>query len=147
MALNPNLASVHANIGFAWLVNGHPEETESHVNEAMRLSPRDTFAYTWLAFIGTAKVYSGADEDAVAWYRRSIELNRGYPISHLYLAAALELLGRHDEARTEAQAALALDPKFSIRRFRAGAQSDNPVFLEQRERLIQAMQKAGVPEG
>ncbi len=38
-------------------------------------------------------------------------------------------------------------PQFSIRRFRAGAQSDNPTFLKQRERIIQAMQKAGIPEG
>jgi len=62
-------------------------------------------------------------------------------------AAALEELGRPDEARAEIQAALALDPKFTIRRFRAGAQSDNPVFLKQRERAMEGMRKAGAPEG
>ena len=51
-----------------------------------------------------AKLFSGADEEAVALYRRSIELYCNYPISHLYLAAALQLLGRTDEAKKEASA-------------------------------------------
>ena len=29
----------------------------------------------------------------------------------------------------------------------AGAQSDNPVFLKQRERVIDALRAAGLPEG
>ena len=93
------------------------------------------------------KLLVGADEEAVAWFRRSIELNRGYLFAHLYLAAALELLDRHAEAQAEAQAALAINPKFTIRRYHASAASDNPVFLKQRERIIHAMQKAGLPEG
>jgi hypothetical protein len=37
LALNPNLANAHAIIGFAKLVNGHAEETENHVLEALRV--------------------------------------------------------------------------------------------------------------
>ena len=147
LALNPNLANVHAQIGFAWLVNGRPEETESHIREAIEASPRDTNMYIWIGYIAAAKLYSGADEEAVAWLRRTLEFNRSYAIAHFYLSAALELLGRRDDAQAEVQAGLALDPQFTIRRFRAGAQSDNPIFLKQRERIIQAMQKAGIPEG
>jgi hypothetical protein len=55
-------------------------------------------------------------------------------------------LGRLDEARAEVQAGLALNPGFTIRRYRARAQSDNPVFLKRREQIIEAMRKAGVPE-
>jgi hypothetical protein len=29
----------------------------------------------------------------------------------------------------------------------AGAQSDNPTFLKQRERIIEALRAAGIPEG
>ena len=65
----------------------------------------------------------------------------------MYLASALALLGRLDEARSEVRAGLALDPKFTIQRYRDGAQSGNPVFLRQRERVIEGMHKAGVPEG
>jgi hypothetical protein len=62
------------------------------------------------------------------------------------MAADLVELGRIDEGRAEVQAGLALNPDF-IRRYRAGAQSDNPDFLNRRERIIEDMRKAGVPEG
>jgi hypothetical protein len=103
--------------------------------------------YIWIGYIASAKLYLGADEEAVTWLRRTLEFNRSYAIAHFHLSAALELLGRGDDAQAEVQAGLALDPQFTIRRFRAGAQSDNPIFLKQRERIIQAMQKAGIPEG
>ena len=55
--------------------------------------------------------------------------------------------GKLDEARTAARGALALGPTFTIRRFRASASSENPVYLAGRERAIEGMRKAGVPEG
>jgi hypothetical protein len=42
---------------------------------------------------------------------------------------------------------LAVDPKFTLQRYRAGEQSDNPVYRAQRERIIEGMRLAGVPEG
>jgi hypothetical protein len=65
---------------------------------------------------------------------------------HLFLAAALAHLDRLDEARSAVQAGLALDPGFTLRRFRAGAFGDNPIHLAQRERLIEGLRKAGVTE-
>ena len=47
LALNPNLASAHSLIGLAKLFDGHPEETESHELEALRVSPHDTEADVW----------------------------------------------------------------------------------------------------
>ena len=78
---------------------------------------------------------------------RAIELNPNFPLMHFFLAAALATLGKLEEARTETRAGLALDPLFTIERFRLGGpESDNPVFVRQRERLADAMRKAGVPE-
>ena len=45
LALDRNLAAAHAMIGLAKFRIGRGEETEAHVQEALRLSPRDTFAY------------------------------------------------------------------------------------------------------
>ena len=42
---------------------------------------------------------------------------------------------------------MALNPNFTIRRFRAGITSDNATFLAQRERIIEGLRLAGVPEG
>ena len=110
-------------------------------------SPRDTDADVWVAYIALSKLHLGAYEDAAALYRHSIELNPNYPTGRFYFAATLEHLGRHDEARSELKAALALNPEFTIRRYRAGVQERQPGFLAGRERIIEDMRKAGVPDG
>src|SRR5882757_8927420 len=147
LALDRNLATAHATIGMAKIYTGRSEETEAHVREALRLSPRDTFAFSWIATAGVAKLYLGDDEEAVAWLRRAIEINRNLPNAHFYLAAALANLGQLNEAQAAAVAGLAINPTYTINRFRAGSSSDNPTFLAQRERIYKGMQMAGVPEG
>jgi TolB-like protein/class 3 adenylate cyclase len=147
LALDPNLAAAHGDIGLAKIFVGRAEETEAQENEALRLSPRDSFAWAWLQFAGGAKLTIGADEEAVARLRRSIEINRTFPIAHFFLAAALANLGKLEEAQGETRAGLTLDPTFTIQRFRAGQESDNPIFLAGKERIFEGMRKAGVPEG
>jgi TolB-like protein/class 3 adenylate cyclase/Flp pilus assembly protein TadD len=147
LALDRNLARAHALIGLAKLFLGRGEETEPHVNEAFRLSPRDTFAPEWLIYVGIAKAQLGADAEAVSWMRRGLDANRNYSIAHFHLGAALARLGELEQARTAVQAGLALDPNFTIHRFRTHARRDNPIFLASGERLIEGMRMAGVPEG
>jgi tetratricopeptide (TPR) repeat protein len=147
LALDRNLTDAHANIGWGKLILGRAAETEGHVQEALRLSPRDVSAYRWMAFAGAAKLQLGADAEAVAWLRRSIEANRNLALAHFHLAAGLALLGSLEEARAAMQAGLALDPNFNLRRFRASAASSNPTYLADRERIIDGMGLAGVPEG
>jgi TolB-like protein/class 3 adenylate cyclase len=146
LALDRNLAGAHGAIGIAKNFMGRAAETEGHVLEALRLSPRDIFAHRWMMFAGAAKFWHGDYAEAVAWLRRSIESNRNFPLAHFYLAAALAQLGSLDEARAAANAGLTLDPGFTIRRYRASAVSDNPNYLAGRERSYEGMRIAGVPE-
>ena len=147
VALDRNLAIARATIGIAKYFLGHAEETEGHIQEALRLSPRDTNAHVWVAQAGSAKLLLGRDEEAAAWFRRAIETNRDYPTAHFYLAAALAHLNRLSDAQSATQAGLSLQPTFTISRYRAAAPSDNLTFLAQRERVYDGMRKAGVPEG
>ncbi len=147
LALDRNLAYAHAMIGQAMYFIGRGEETETHVQEAFRLSPRDTNAYIWINFTGLAKLYMRSDEDAVPRFRRAIETNRNFPLAHFCLAAALAHLGRLPEARSVVQAGLALDGTFTISRFRNSLATDNPTYLAGREHIYDGMRKAGVPEG
>jgi TolB-like protein/Flp pilus assembly protein TadD len=147
LAIDRNLADAHAYIGIAKCFLGRAEETEIHVHEALRLSPRDTFAYLWRTYLGVARVFLGKDEDAVTQLRNAIEINRSFHPTHFYLAAALSGLGRLDEARGAAKEGLSIDPTFTIRRYRADAPSDNPDFLAGRQRVYEMMRKVGVPEG
>ena len=148
LELDRNLAAAHALIGFGKIFIGRAEETEAHIAEALRLSPRDTMAYIWMNVAGMAKLHLGSWEQAVAWFRRSIEANRNYPIAIFHLAAALAQLGRLDEAHSAVKAGLALNPTFTISRARAAwtARSDDPTYLAQLEPILDGMRKAGVPE-
>ena len=147
LALNPNLASAHGVIGEAKLFLGRGTETEAHMVEALRLSPHDVLASRWLSTIAFSKLQVDADVEALRWFRRGIEINRNYPLLHFGLATALALLDALDEAKSAARIGLALDPTFTIRRFRSGASTDNPTYLAKRERVCEGMRMAGIPEG
>jgi TolB-like protein/class 3 adenylate cyclase len=146
LALDRNLADAHAIIGSAKVFIGRGAETEAHIQEAFRLSPRDTFAFRWMHTAGLAKQLLGDDAEAVTWLRRCLEANRNYPIAHFQLAASLALLGSSEEAREAVRAGLALDPTFTLRRTR-GRMSDDPTFRAGSKRVHEGMRIAGVPEG
>ena len=148
LALDRNLATAHAFIGLGKIFVGRAEETEAHVGEAARLSPRDTNAHAWKTFAGIAKLILGSYEQAAAWFRRAIEANRNYPTPYFLSAAGLAQLGRLDEARSAVKAGLALNPSFAISRARAGwtPMSDDRTYLAQLEPIYESLRKAGVPE-
>ena len=147
LSLDGNLAAAHATIGLAKIFMGRGDETVAHVQDALRLSPRDPFAMSWTATAGLSKLYTGRDEEAVEWFRRSIGLFHAAPNAHFYLAAALALLGRAEEARIAVATGLMVNPAFSILRFRDSSFGDEPRFLQQRERVYDGLRKAGAPEG
>ena len=90
----------------------------------------------------------GSYEQAVTWFRRSIEANPNFPHAHFHLAAALAHLDRLDEARSAFKAGLALNPIYTISRDHAvwTEVSDDPTFLAGLELLFDGLRKAGAPE-
>jgi tetratricopeptide (TPR) repeat protein len=146
LELDRNLANAHGQIGIAKVQLGQAKDTETHIQAALRLSPRDAFAYQWCSIAGRAKLHLGEVEEAIAWLRRSIETNGNYPMSHFFLAAALARLGRLPEACSEARTGLAINPTFTIPRFCASAASENSTAAAGRELIIEGLRKAGVPE-
>jgi TolB-like protein/class 3 adenylate cyclase len=146
LALDRNLNIAHVAIGVAKYFLGRSEETEAHVQEALRLSPRDNGAYLWLSTSGYAQLFLGRHEEAVTHLRNALEINRNHPFAHFALAAALAELDRLDEARAAVHAGLGLTPTFTISGFLAQVPSDNPTYLAQRDRTAEGMRKAGVPE-
>jgi TolB-like protein/class 3 adenylate cyclase/Flp pilus assembly protein TadD len=147
LALDRNLVNAFGMMSYGVQLIGRADETEGHVREAQRLSPRDVFAYRTLNNAGVSKMLLGEDAGAVSWLRRCIESNHTYSIAQFHLAAALALSGELDEARAVARTALALDPEFTIRKYRLNAASDNPTYLAGRERIYEGMRIAGLPAG
>ena len=102
-----------------------------------------------MVYVGLAKAQLGEDAEAAVWMRRGLDANRNYSVTHFDLAAILARLGRHGEARASVNAGLALDPRFTIRRYRdvTYSNSDDPTYRAGRERIIEGMRLAGAPEG
>ena len=147
LALDRNMAGAHALIGQNKLFIGRAEETEAHVLEALRLSPRDPWVYIWRLTAGFAACLLGRHEEAASWFRQSIEANRNFALCHFIYAVALANTGRLNEARSEVAAGLALDRHFTIANFQSAVWSDNPLYLAQHARVIDDMRRVGIPEG
>jgi TolB-like protein len=148
LALDRNLANAHFSIGVGKTFIGRAEETEAHIVEALRLSPRDPTAHVWMNNAGLAKLCLGSYEQAAMWCQRAIEANRNFPHPHFLLGSALAHLDRVDEADSAVRIGLALNPAFSLFRARGdwSAMSDEPTYLAQIESVLEGMRKAGVPE-
>jgi tetratricopeptide (TPR) repeat protein len=147
ISLDANLAMAHAYVGLMKFLLGRARETRAHVEEAMRLSPRDPLLFQWHFFIGLADVYRGRVLRGLESLRKTVEINPNWGHSHFILAGALALAGRLAEAAEVCAVARRLAPHFTIAKFHAEAVSDQPVFLAQRERFYEGLRLAGVPEG
>ena len=146
LALDRNLASAHAFIGFGKIFIGRAEETEAHVGEALRLSPARYMAYIWMIIAGLAKLHLGSWDQAVRGFD---ERSRPTKLSDAIFsfAAALAQLGRLDEAHSAVKAGLALDPAFSVSRVRAAwtAMSDDPTIWPSSSPFSKACARPGCP--
>ena len=148
LALDRNLATAHASIGHAKIYAGRAQETEAHVAEALRLSPRDTMSYVWLTYVGIANNHLDRWEQAVVWFRRAIEANRTYSNPHILLGYALAQLDRLEEARASVKTGLALNPNFTISRARAfwSTMVDDPTYPSRLEPMLEVLRELGIPE-
>jgi len=146
LAIDRNLAMAHAYSGLMKFYLGRASETECHVAEAMRLSPRDPLLFHWHYLIGIADFYLGRLVRALSALRKSVEINANWALSQFVLAAVLAQAGLLAEAAETCEAARRLAPNFTVAKFRAQVVSTNAIYLAQRERLYEGMLKAGVPE-
>ena len=60
LAIDRNLAVAHGFIGMAKIFSGCNEETEAHILEALRISPRDELAWVWMVIAGISQVPLGS---------------------------------------------------------------------------------------
>jgi len=146
MSLDRDLPYVHMGAGWVRIYLGRAEETAGHIANAVRLSPHDRHLGNWHAILGAADLYLGRLDEAVDRLRKALEIAPNLEIPYFYLAAALALQGRRSEAARACEAGRRLAPIFRIGKCRAEAQSDNPIFLAQRERVYEGLGKAGLPE-
>jgi PilZ domain len=85
LALDRNLAAAHRYIGVAKYFIDRGEETETHVLESLRLSPRDN-ARAWTTGTGFAQLTPGVNEQPVARFRRAVDTKPILPFSRRHTA-------------------------------------------------------------
>jgi TolB-like protein/class 3 adenylate cyclase/Tfp pilus assembly protein PilF len=91
--------------------SGRVEEGIAALKKAIRLCP---FPPPWFLFLlGTGFHINGENESAVLAFRQAIEREPGSYLTFIWLASALVDLGKPDDARSAAKAALELEPHFS----------------------------------
>ncbi len=134
------VALIMSAVALSWM--GESKLATERAKRALRLSPFDSLNYLSYNALAVSAFHERRFEDARDAARRAVDSNPGFSVTHLHLAAALVQLGHLDEAKTEAQRALALHPSFTISRYSVTVGQVPAVF----EPIAQCWRKAGLPD-
>ncbi len=145
LALDPNNAWAWARWGWIGIYRGQPELVLERFEKAMKLSPLDPFGFNTRMGMASGLALLGRPEEAVAIAKDVTKKHPDVTWAHRLLAAWAAMAGDMDTARAAGRTLLAANPDFTIRRYLAiPAFWDMP---EYRDRLVQGLRDAGLPEG
>jgi tetratricopeptide (TPR) repeat protein len=153
IALDRNSAISFVQLGRSKLDTGSLAETIPLVEEAIRLSPRDSRLGYWYQLIGLTNLLQSRTDEAIAWLEKARSANPAIPHIRWCLAAAYGLIGETERAAAELGEARRLsgDPdRFSsVSRLKA---SEYFYLLASKVRALYdatvsaGLRKAGMPE-
>jgi TolB-like protein/Tfp pilus assembly protein PilF len=142
LTINPCCAFAWARSATTANYLGRGEDAQQRVRNAIRLSPFDMQAFTFLTTNATASFVLGRYDEAILLYEKARRANPRYKASWRMLIASLALVGRIDEARTEAAAFMRYDPAFRVSDFSTWYPMQEP----QLSAVLRGMRLAGLPE-
>jgi Tfp pilus assembly protein PilF len=146
MAANPNLAIAHQWRGIVLILMGRPAQAVVPLEKAIELSPRDRRLSTLVRNLALAYLHMGQDAEGLVLAERSVLIPPPWPRSYETLAAAYAVNGLMEDARAAVAVLLQKWPGYSITQHKAEMMSNRPAFLAQRERLLEGLREAGLPE-
>ena len=149
IADNPSNAAAIAYRGLIKLRTDRPAEALEDLRDAVRISPRDWNLDYFYDRLATGLLMLGRDEEALGYRLRARAANPQQANHLFFLAAALKLVGRTEEARPALEEFRRLRPNDTIAGWRrTGArQSRYPLWLATRERQFAAIGAVGgMPE-
>jgi adenylate cyclase len=145
LALNPNAFLAWVMKGWCHALRNEPEPAIEAFERAQRLSPFDPLAYWVGSGLAAAHLAAKRFDKALEWAERALHAQPDLAGALRRKIVALANLGRLDAARAELSRLLALDPGFTIARYRAllgpGAA---PEYVD---RSVEGLRLAGTPEG
>jgi TolB-like protein/Flp pilus assembly protein TadD len=113
IGINPNDWMAHHALGYVLIVGGRFDPGLEALDHAQRLSPHSAFSAGVLSMRAGALIALRRFEEAAMIAELGIEAAHPRPSTFLYLAAALALLGRIDQARTVLRKLQDLHPNYS----------------------------------
>jgi tetratricopeptide (TPR) repeat protein len=140
IALDPNDAENHAQLGNILNWAGKPDEAIGFIKKAMRLNPLYPFNYSF--YLGHAYFLLGQHEEAIALMNRALTRAGGFLPLRLHLAVLYQELGRQEEAKAEVTVALKTFAWASIEDTRQRSLYKGALL----ERYLDGLRKAGMPE-
>jgi TolB-like protein/class 3 adenylate cyclase/lipopolysaccharide biosynthesis regulator YciM len=148
IALDPNQASGHRQLGVTLMFLGQPEAAIPQLDKSTRLSPHDPFIALNYNALGRCHLFLGQLDEAIDLLRKARTTSPRYYFIHLNLAAALGLRGDLNEARAALAEGVKLRPELnSLARLRATVVSNNIEYLRLREKTTEVgLRRAGMPE-
>jgi tetratricopeptide (TPR) repeat protein len=129
--------------GAALNFNARFDEAVPVLERALRLGPRDPFRADIQYRLAMAHFGAGRYELARDWSQTAATTNAAltWPPVH---AAALHRLGRHDEARQAFAEHMRQHPGFTAAQVTSRLPSQEPGFVEARERLLGSLRELGL---
>jgi adenylate cyclase len=142
LRLNPSLAFAHYVIGTINTNLGRYDQAIEHIEQAIRLSPRDYLLGPWLMHLGRA--HFGLGQYPVAIQEELCSLDTGFRTfqPYLALAAAYAANGEDEKAKRAMNDALKANPSVSV----AWLRKRLPALIEAPPGLREAAQRAGLPD-
>ena len=142
LSINPSFAPAFQTTALVEQMFGRYEQAIVHLQQAMRLSPRDYLLGPWLMQSG--RNHFGLHQYDLAIRDELRSLDTGYHTfqAYLALAGAYAANGEDDKAKKAMKEALKANPKLSAAWLRAHL----PTLLDWPPGMLEALRKAGLPE-
>lgn len=144
-ALNPNLAIAQQWTGIVHILMGNARLALRPLEMCIEISPRDPRLSTFIRNLALAHLHLERDAEALIHAERSVTVPRPWARSYETLAMAYAANGLIEEATAAVAVLLRHWPGYSVAAHRAEMMSHRPVFVTQRERLLEGLRCAGLP--
>jgi adenylate cyclase len=149
--LDRNFAFAYAHKGNELIFVGRPAEAPALVDQAIRLSPHDPSIGIFHWIIGRANFFAGHYDQAIPWFRKSIETRPNLWFNRLYLVSAYALADALDEAVRGLEEFNRRFPAPActvtvVKQQESANPNNNPTVVAARNKFHDGLLRAGMPE-
>ncbi len=146
IALDRNIAPAYAEKAHYMIAHGRAAEAFDLVDKALRLDPHDPGRDIWQWYACNAHAHLAQWEQAIDWCQKSAATNPALFWPYFELSAAYRWFGRAGDAANAVAELRKRRPEASVQDYRNLQDFTDPQFISERDRIVEGLRKAGLPE-